>query len=173
MQDVIRKRYILEVLNVSGLTSVSCKSSTGYAGVRYGYTPPPRFILYDYTGSNLFRNVGCLSSPIPVFLSSGSRLNLFQQHSFCTHLFSIILVIAFLIKQNLKLLIRFFDFIIKDNPIDNVVILNCCGGLLLCRKRFFDYIVCNSTTKEFHTLSRSNVESLNMSLAFDHSILPH
>ncbi|XP_049403584.1 F-box protein At5g07610-like [Solanum stenotomum] len=76
-------------------------------------------------------------------------------------------------KTKSKASIRFFDFIIKDNPIDNVVILNCCGGLLLCRKRFFDYIVCNPTTKEFHTLSNPNVESVNMSLAFDHSISPH
>lgn len=71
-------------------------------------------------------------------------------------------------KTKSKASIRFFDFI-KD-----VVILNCCGGLLICRKRLFnEYIVCNPTTKEFHTLPSPNVESLNMSLAFDHSILPH
>ncbi|KAH0676463.1 hypothetical protein KY285_024264 [Solanum tuberosum] len=62
----------------------------------------------------------------------------------------------------------------KDDPFDDVVILNCCGGLLLCRKRLFDeYIVCNPTTKEFHTLPSPNVGSLDMSLAFDHSISPH
>ncbi|KAH0676460.1 hypothetical protein KY285_024261 [Solanum tuberosum] len=77
-------------------------------------------------------------------------------------------------KTKSKASIRFFDFIMKDDPFDNVVILNCYGGLLLlCRKRFFDYIVCNPTTKEFHTLSRPNVESLNMSLAFNHPISPH
>ncbi|XP_055804423.1 F-box protein At5g07610-like [Solanum dulcamara] len=71
-------------------------------------------------------------------------------------------------KTKSKASIIFFDFI-KD-----VVILNCCGGLLLCRKRLYDkYIVCNPTTKEFHTLPSPNVESLNMSLAFDHSISPH
>ncbi|KAH0676461.1 hypothetical protein KY285_024262 [Solanum tuberosum] len=62
----------------------------------------------------------------------------------------------------------------KDDPFDDVVILNCCGGLLLCRKRILDeYIVCNPTTKEFHNLPSPNVGSLDMSLAFDHSISSH
>lgn len=71
-------------------------------------------------------------------------------------------------KTEPKVSTRFFDYI-KD-----VVILNCCGGLILCRKRLIDeYIVCNPTTKQFHTLPNPNVESLNMSLAFDHSVSFH
>ena len=77
-------------------------------------------------------------------------------------------------KTESKSSVRFFDFIMNDDPFDDVVILNCCGGLLLCRKELFDeYIVCNPTTKEFHTLPSPNVGSLDMSLAFDHSISPH
>ncbi|XP_069154709.1 F-box protein At5g07610-like [Solanum lycopersicum] len=77
-------------------------------------------------------------------------------------------------KTESKSSVRFFDFIMNDDPFDDVVILNCCGGLLLCRKGLFDeYIVCNPTTKEFHTLPSPNVGSLDMSLAFDHSISPH
>ncbi|WMV31113.1 hypothetical protein MTR67_024498 [Solanum verrucosum] len=77
-------------------------------------------------------------------------------------------------KTKSKASIRFFDFIMKDDPFDDVVILNCCGGLLLCRKRLFDeYIVYNPTTREFHTLPSPNVGSLDMSLAFDHSISPY
>ncbi|KAK4372951.1 hypothetical protein RND71_008335 [Anisodus tanguticus] len=63
-----------------------------------------------------------------------------------------------------------FDFII-DDPINDVEILNSCGGLILYH--FIDkYIACNLTTKQFTTLPSRVImtTSLDMSLAYDHPI---